>query len=497
MEMNAEERSEHIHVVPIEQDYPSIIRALFDRQIAGMVPVDIHVEAQRVEQRYSTEGLTDFRAAVAAWPAETILQRLSLLCGEIQSCPLLIGESLRLFTEDKIFWDESGSQWRFLLLAAEGPIWSNLADHGAQALWRALLVSAQEANPQATPILQQAVDFTAQESFSISSFRRLLDELASQSSEEPEESVSAQPSAEEPTAPAPETEAEAEAEPAIPETAEAAAPEPELQEAPTSAAEDDRNDLGQTINDFFDKEGFFAPEKEPSAPEEAPSSAPAESKSSDVSSPISGLIDPEAEDMEYRPWESGQTLPRPNDTEIGNTGEPEGTAAVMEKLQDFPEQPRIPGKEPPPGPAVEQPLIAGREPPKPPTPTRLNSTDNLGKTTVLGQAPQDAPTPKTSQTSSGIPRIVRKRTNELAYVDRSTFVIGSKRGGVDFLVQNNPAISRRHAAIITRRGSYFLKDMGSSNGVFLGGQRLQRNQETALSPGSGFTLADEEFLFQC
>ncbi|MCD7845236.1 MAG: FHA domain-containing protein, partial [Oscillospiraceae bacterium] len=84
-----------------------------------------------------------------------------------------------------------------------------------------------------------------------------------------------------------------------------------------------------------------------------------------------------------------------------------------------------------------------------------------------------------------------------AYVDRSTFVIGSKRGGVDFLVQNNPAISRRHAAIITRQGSYFLKDMGSSNGVFLQGQRLQRNKETPLSPGSSFILADEEFTFQC
>ncbi|MCD8323309.1 MAG: FHA domain-containing protein [Oscillospiraceae bacterium] len=494
--MNTEERSEHIHIVPIEQDYPSIIRALFDRQIAGMVPVDIHVEAQGIEQRYSTEGLTDFRAAVAAWPAQTILQRLSLLCGEIQSCPLLIGESLRLFTEDKLFWDESGSQWRFLLLAAEGPIWSGMTDHGAQALWRALLVAAQEANPQAAPLLQQAVDLTAQESFSISGLRQLLNELAARSPEESEEPVSAQPAAEETEemeTPAP----EAESEPAIPEAEETALPEPEPQETPAFLADDDIKDPGQTINDIFDKEGFFAPEKEASDPEEASSSAPTESNSPDVSSPISGLIDPEAEDMEYRPWESGQTLPRPNEAEIGNTGEPEGTAAVMEKLQDFPEQPRIPGKEPPPGPAVEQPIIAGREPPKPPKPTRLNSTDNLGKTTVLGQAPQDDPPPKTTQTSSGIPHIVRKRTNELAYIDRSTFVIGSKRGGVDFLVQNNPAISRRHAAIITRRGSYFLKDMGSSNGVFLRGQRLQRNQETPLSPGSSFTLADEEFLFQC
>ncbi|MCD7844786.1 MAG: hypothetical protein LUG57_02855 [Oscillospiraceae bacterium] len=197
-----EDKAEYTQVVPIEQYEPSMLRALFDRQAAGMVPVDIHIEAQGAEQRYSTQGLTAFRDAAAAWPWDTLLLRLGLLCGEIQNNPLLIGESLRVFAEDRVFWDETAGQWRFLLLATEGAAWAGLSDHRPQALWQALLLAAQEANPQAASLLGQAIGFTGQGAFSISSLRQLLSDLAEEQPPEPApESESAPASEPEPENP--------------------------------------------------------------------------------------------------------------------------------------------------------------------------------------------------------------------------------------------------------------------------------------------------------
>jgi hypothetical protein len=62
-----------------------------------------------------------------------------------------------------------------------------------------------------------------------------------------------------------------------------------------------------------------------------------------------------------------------------------------------------------------------------------------------------------------------------------------------------PVISRRHAEILVRDARVELRDLGSRNGTWLGGQRLDSpdNREPssprALLPGSRFRLADLEF----
>jgi len=59
---------------------------------------------------------------------------------------------------------------------------------------------------------------------------------------------------------------------------------------------------------------------------------------------------------------------------------------------------------------------------------------------------------------------------------------------------DNPAISRKHAAIEYKEEGYLLTDLGSSNGTFLNGEKI--TGPTPLKPGDVVGLAKFELLFQ-
>jgi pSer/pThr/pTyr-binding forkhead associated (FHA) protein len=57
-------------------------------------------------------------------------------------------------------------------------------------------------------------------------------------------------------------------------------------------------------------------------------------------------------------------------------------------------------------------------------------------------------------------------------LDRDWLVIGRGRGAD--LVIHEPTISRAHAAVGFREGSFFVQDLGSTNGTFVNGTRRER-----------------------
>jgi len=55
-------------------------------------------------------------------------------------------------------------------------------------------------------------------------------------------------------------------------------------------------------------------------------------------------------------------------------------------------------------------------------------------------------------------------------------------------------LSRRHAEIISANGSWVLKDLGSANGTYLNGNRVER--DSTLRPGDRIRLGDTEIVFE-
>src|SRR5437867_7367882 len=55
-------------------------------------------------------------------------------------------------------------------------------------------------------------------------------------------------------------------------------------------------------------------------------------------------------------------------------------------------------------------------------------------------------------------------------------------------------LSRRHAEILSNDGHWVLKDLGSANGTYLNGSRVERDQR--LHAGDRIRLGDTEIVFE-
>jgi pSer/pThr/pTyr-binding forkhead associated (FHA) protein len=60
------------------------------------------------------------------------------------------------------------------------------------------------------------------------------------------------------------------------------------------------------------------------------------------------------------------------------------------------------------------------------------------------------------------------------------------------IVVSDASVSRHHASIEYRNGSFVLRDLGSQNGTWLGGQRVT---EAPLGGGDALRLGDASFTF--
>lgn len=70
-------------------------------------------------------------------------------------------------------------------------------------------------------------------------------------------------------------------------------------------------------------------------------------------------------------------------------------------------------------------------------------------------------------------------------ITKAYCVIGRSRDAAVHL--NDPSVSRRHAAIIYQDDAFYLKDLGSTNGTYVGGVPIN---ERRLAHGERFQLGD-------
>jgi pSer/pThr/pTyr-binding forkhead associated (FHA) protein len=75
---------------------------------------------------------------------------------------------------------------------------------------------------------------------------------------------------------------------------------------------------------------------------------------------------------------------------------------------------------------------------------------------------------------------------------RDEITIGRKEGNIIRLTERN--VSRSHARLLKRNGSYIIEDLGSYNGVTLNGERIDAKAE--LSPGDQLGIGDYDLALQ-
>lgn len=124
--------------------------------------------------------------------------------------------------------------------------------------------------------------------------------------------------------------------------------------------------------------------------------------------------------------------------------------------------------------------------------------DNSGATVLISSS-QDADDSATVLLEQDVKKnacLIRARNHERIFINKPMFMIGRDTSGLDYCVQGNSHVGRRHSCITEHENKFFITDLNSTNHTYVNGIKIQSNVETELSDGDAIRLADEEFEFR-
>lgn len=123
-------------------------------------------------------------------------------------------------------------------------------------------------------------------------------------------------------------------------------------------------------------------------------------------------------------------------------------------------------------------------------------SENIGETTVLSGVGFDETTVLSSSNFATIrASLTRKSNGEVKYIEKFNFTLGKDRTNVDYFIDSNSSISRKHASIVCENSEYFIMDNTSLNHTYVNGVQLIPNQKMKLNDGDTVVLANEVFQF--
>ena len=93
--------------------------------------------------------------------------------------------------------------------------------------------------------------------------------------------------------------------------------------------------------------------------------------------------------------------------------------------------------------------------------------------------------------------LLRRKTGEIIPLSGSPFIIGKVPLACDYVVSNNPSLSRIHAFIRYEKDEdqYYIIDCNSTNHIYLDGVRIEDSEPVKLNDKTRIHLATEEFVF--
>jgi len=166
-------------------------------------------------------------------------------------------------------------------------------------------------------------------------------------------------------------------------------------------------------------------------------------------------------------------------TAIPPTG---GPPPGVPRVEPGPQPPPPPG--PPPVPPMQRPPVPPRPAPQDPgLPAWVPQQGGAYPPGQYGGAqqpprrfttPQPRPGVEPAPASQG-PRLYLIFNNQRILIDKDQFIIGRGSKTSDLAIKDGN-ISRKHAAIIRRGGAYYIKDLGSTNGIDYKGMRIDNKR---------------------
>lgn len=145
---------------------------------------------------------------------------------------------------------------------------------------------------------------------------------------------------------------------------------------------------------------------------------------------------------------------------------------------------RRPGAPPPP------PMGGPGRAPGPPGPRPTGP--QMGPGPGMGPAPGPAPMGGYAQPMASAAATLYLIYNNQRYpITKDQFIIGRGSKTSDLPIKDGN-ISRKHAAVIRRNGTYYIKDLGSTNGIDYKGMRIDNKR---IDEGDVFHICDYELRF--
>jgi pSer/pThr/pTyr-binding forkhead associated (FHA) protein len=160
-------------------------------------------------------------------------------------------------------------------------------------------------------------------------------------------------------------------------------------------------------------------------------------------------------------------------------------------MQPPPGQPQAPygamaGNPPPAQHQVRRQPPPPGNPPPPPMPT--------SRRPAMAAPPaqqQRAPVPQYREPVSSAPTLYLIYNGHRYPISKDQFIIGRGSKTSDLAIKDGN-ISRKHAAVIRRNGTYYIKDLGSTNGIDYKGMRIDNKR---VDEGDVFHICDYELRF--
>jgi hypothetical protein len=145
---------------------------------------------------------------------------------------------------------------------------------------------------------------------------------------------------------------------------------------------------------------------------------------------------------------------------------------------------------PPPPPSPRAPMAAPTGAPTLSGSGAAEGVQDAGATASTPRRPAP-PAPRPVPESSPGPTLFLVYNNQRITIDKDQFIIGRGSKTSDLAIKDGN-ISRKHAAVIRRNGTYYIKDLGSTNGIDYKGMRIDNKR---IDEGDIFLLCDYELRF--